>query len=319
MPDYLHDCLALAETIRTRYYPQVADFESLERLGRRIRSGRRLTYRDAEDILRPNNQFWVMPARPEFEEKIEGVELDLWNLPRKEETVVTRLLKIFRQIGPVSVLLRFLHPESYGIFSAPVVEILETRRELAFKGALESISRQYVNYLSDLRGLRESRDFKRVADVETALWALYEGVLRRGISGTERLERSFREDSELRRIRVRNLVDDLLSQSTQRDLAQALLEVDPLRSAQFAGLEFELRLRNFAQQADSGGNNAEDGLFEVIERLAEKGIIDSIKAGRWHKARKTRNQAAHGNTPPHIDIRLLLDAVDDLDPRDDRK
>jgi hypothetical protein len=307
--DYLHECFELAGRVRKEFYPDFTDLDELEKIGAQIRSSRRLTYEDAGRILMPNAQFWVMPGKPEFEGQIEKGEIDLWNLPRKEEEVVTALLLTFRHIGPVSALLRFLHPEGYGIFSAPVVEILETRRQLSFKGALHSIPDMYIGYLHNLRDLRDRRGFERVADVETALWALYEGVLRRQLPGCEHLEKAFYEDAEVRAIRVRNLVDDLLNSTQQRDLAEALIEVDVLRSAQFAGLEFERRVREYAEKADPEYND-EHCLYDVIRQLSDKRILDSTVAGFWHKARKVRNRAAHGRKPQDVDVRFLLETLD---------
>jgi hypothetical protein len=254
-----------------------------------------------------------MPHRAEFESQIDRVQLDLWNLPRKEEEVIEKLLIVFRQINPVSVLLRLLHPADYGIYSAPVLEILETRRELTFQGALKSTPKIYMTYLENLRGLAAERGFERVADVETAIWALYEGVLRRRLPGTEHLERAFWDDRGLRAIRVRNLVNDLLNKTPPEQLADSLLEVDRLRSAQFAGLEFEKRVRHFAELNDAYYDD-ENCLYDVVERLVRERLIDSTQAGFWHKARKVRNKAAHGRIPQDVDVRFLLQELRKLPP-----
>ena len=47
------------------------------------------------------------------------------DLREREEHIVDQLLGIFRHIEPVSVVMRFIKPDDYGILSYPVEKILE--------------------------------------------------------------------------------------------------------------------------------------------------------------------------------------------------
>ena len=93
------------------------------------------------------------------------------NLGNKKarEGSVEKLFNRFKQIESVSVLLRFLYPEEYGILSFPVIHLINlspSRKPV----------RYYLDYLEVLRGFRgnpkyRSKNLKRVADIDMALWS----------------------------------------------------------------------------------------------------------------------------------------------------
>ena len=153
-------------------------------------------------------------------------------------SLLERLVTLFRFIEPVSVILRFVVPKDYGIFSAPVMKVLEVRRG-------NSLVETYGNYLADLRELRDEKGFKSAAEIDMALWVLQFGVLEGRLPGQERAEllEAFEADAHLRAIRVRNLSDRLFKDFTRVQLAEALQPVNRALAAQLAGIEFEAMVR----------------------------------------------------------------------------
>ena len=174
-----------------------------------VQSSCRLTYDDIEKIR--NSRIWnadtfgYWPSRSEVESVLESTEWSFRTLPEEEEKVIGDLLETFHQIELVSVILRFVVPEHYGIMSPPVEKVLGI-------GPFRKHSERYLAYLDNLREIRHARNFRSAAEVDMALWVLQvgildDGLLKRDLSDDEyeSLLSGFRNDSRLREIRVGNL------------------------------------------------------------------------------------------------------------------
>lgn len=309
--DYLHECLGFFREFGKRYYGhKEGSIRAIERAAQEIRSRRQFSYEDMECILQRQiwdpRRFWRFPSREEFNAGDGLRGLDLWHLPKKEQQTIAKLLAVFKHVEPVSVVLSFIAPEHYGVLSPPVEKLLEVRRGTS---DLDT----YLNYLSDLREIQEARRFDRVIDVDRALWVLQEAYLRRRVSGHQRFEQAFRDDPDLQAIRARNLVAELFRTAQPKQLAQALRDCDPCRSAQFGGLEFERLVRELGQ-IGIGGSPADSDLFEAIDGLFRRKCIDGVIKAQWHLARKVRNRAVHGSRPPTTkELRILLSAIEDAE------
>lgn len=144
-----------------------------EELPADIRLSSNLTYKNVRTIvdagLWSGRGFWQWPNAEEFNDRLEQHPVgDLSaELRAREEHVVDQLLGIFRHIEPVSVVLRFVRPDDYGILSYPVEKILEASRS-------PHPRQKYLQYVEDLRLVQKERGFERVADVDMALWTLQE-------------------------------------------------------------------------------------------------------------------------------------------------
>lgn len=55
---------------------------------------------------------------------LEERTFNFWQLPKNEVSLITALLDVFKSIGLVSILLRFVRPDHYGIISHPVERVL---------------------------------------------------------------------------------------------------------------------------------------------------------------------------------------------------
>lgn len=191
--------------------------------------------------------------------------------------LVERLFEVFRQIEPVSMVLRFICPTTYGIMSAPVAAILGV---VPRRRATDT----YKAYLEALREVAAKRKFNRAADVEMALWALQVGALEDELlpqAKRVRLKKSYDGDTPLQQLQTRNLTTHLFSRE-KLDIAESLLTTDVRLAGQIAGVEFEQLVR---KRFGSRGSN--DSLEVIIDRARHP------DSRRLHDARDIRNRAVH--------------------------
>ena len=301
--DYLHTCLALHSDLTEILYGRRQDIRRIEDMTAEIRKNHQLTYEDIEKILDRNvwnaDMFGYWPKRQDIESIL---NLNFKDLPGRQDNVIRHMYSVFRQIEPISVILRFVMPEEYGIISAPVEKVLG----MNYFGSYEIHPEyphleKYKIYLCDLRSLRKERDFDRVADVDMALWVLQIGVLERRLKDHEdqeilrKLREDFRQDSKLRAIQARNLTKHLFRPDTMHrlDLAEALLSSDLQFAGQIAGIEFERSIKRKTKA------NPKDGLRNEVEKFCLDKSYD-IRSD-CEAALNTRNRAAHPNPKSSLD------------------
>ena len=304
--DYLHTCLALHSDLTEILYGRRQDIRRIEDATAEIRESRQLTYEDIEKILDRDiwnaDMFGYWPKRQDIESILKSKIWNFKDLPGRQDDVITDMYSVFRQIEPISVILRFVMPEEYGIISAPVEKVLG----MNYFGSYEihpeySHLEKYKIYLCDLRSLRKERDFDRVADVDMALWVLQIGVLERRFKDHEdqeilrRLREDFRQDSKLREIQARNLTKHLFRPDTMHrlDLAEALLSSDLQFAGQIAGIEFERSIKRKTKA------NPKDGLRNEVEKFC-RGKPYNIRSD-CEADLNTRNRAAHPDPKPPLD------------------
>ena len=324
MPErhYLHACRDLHPKVTKLRYGREQDLRRIEREVADVRRRHRLTYDHIEKIR--NSEVWdadvfgYWPPRTAVEPTLEAMEWNFWNQPGREEETIKQLLAIFRQIEPVSVILRFIVPEHYGILSPPV----ETMLGLGpFRQPLE----RYRAYLKNLREIRNFKQFDTAADVDMALWVLQLGVLERLLSGClshekfKCLKEEFRQDAELRAIRAVNLTGQLFSPDSdigRVELAEALLNSDVESNiqlaGQIAGIEFERLVRELVRATpnDTLRRLVCNNLRELACNIyGDRHRVDRIVAC-CRTAVRTRNRAVHndGNLESET-VRHLLAAI----------
>ena len=245
--DYLHRCLELFPETMQQRHGWLPDYPGLEKRLAPIRAGERnFTYHDLEVIQDRRywdfREFWRFPDESQFHHEIDGPDMTsmLRALPLDESASLVRLQEVFKSIENVSVLLRFVHPEQYGILSPPVEKVLEVRRG---RTGVET----YLNYLRDIRSVRDHHLFERAADVDMALWVLEERVLTS--YRDHDLLVGYREDAFLHRVRTVNLLAELGEADDPLAFARALVEVHRGLAAALASFAFEKILRR------SGGDD----------------------------------------------------------------
>lgn len=281
MADYLHRCLALHAEVAKARYGKVQRLEIVERDVRRVLAGGGELW-DVFVAIHEHRDFDAAMFGPLPKGELErALKKRKWygrwrDLPT--HGLVGGIFSVYRQIEPVSMLLRFVMPERYGIYSSPVAHLLGVRPRRRQPDT-------YKAYLDSLQSLCDSRRFERIADVEMALWALQLGVLEGLLEAADRdaLNRAYKRDSALRQMQAANLTKQLFSERSRIELAEALLTTDRSLAGQIAGVQFE----QLVGQWDGIGDCA--SLQEMIDRarapLRTKGCL--------HRAREARNKAIH--------------------------
>ena len=281
--DYLHDCLDLFHIVTKLRYDKIQRLDEVERrVAGMLKDGR-----DLWEIVRSiynsrefdAEMFGLLPNQIEIELKKTTLHLQWKTLAEKD--LIGRLHGMFRQIEPVSMVLRFIDPTRYGIFSSPVATILGVRPR-------RRATATYQAYLKSLREVRHERGFDRTADVEMALWVLHVGVLDGRLPEEQRrgLKESYERDVPLRQIATRNLTSQLLSENTKLRIAEYLLSTNVALAGQIAGIEFEQAVGKRLRSA--GSARQDETLHDLINRFQRSDIRSDL-----HRAREIRNDAIH--------------------------
>ncbi len=294
MTDYLHTCAARHAELLEKLSGRGERIESVERAVANVRSSRKLTPGTLKAIVESPDfsaatKFWTWPSAAEMEAGLGTEELDLWNLPKNERPLLKKLRGVFKTFEAVSVVLRFVVPEHYGILSTPVEHLL------GIQPSAESIDR-YLNYVKDLRHIRDKRGFDKAADVDQALWTLQLGVLAGRLDNCEHIKSEYARDKLLRGIKVKNLADSLFERMPKLDLAESLAPHRLELASHLAALEFERIVRAYANRA-----KATDELKAIID-----GYAPSHLAGEWQRGRVLRNRAVHGHELNHREVEELI-------------
>lgn len=298
MSNYLQECFRLHGEVSKICYGRIQDLDRTSEVWAEKARTHRLTYRDLADICNSDlgdvYEFGVGPAPLATGSDVEELRWDFRDLPKREDEAIGSLLRVLRQIEPVSVVMRIVAPESYGIMSPPVERVLgigPRRPEERYRG-----------YLKDLRSLQRHFKFKRTSDVDMAIWALEVGVLEGKLKGSLSEEEynslcaGYKKDTKLREIRVGNLTRELFDDLSRPELAGALFATNIELAGQIAGIEFERSVRK-RLGVDPGDR---DSLRSMVGRLRPVSAVDEA---HLKSAVDTRNQAVHGDIPEEGDRR----------------
>lgn len=174
--DWLLKYKPLFDEVARKKYGMGIDFATIERGLARLRVGDILQYDDLEFIARedlwPFKKYWIWPAREQIEDILEGATsliTDPLKNPEKELDMVIGLLEIFKNISLVSILLRFIWPEHYAIYSRPILWILGLERG---RDDVEEL----MILIYHMRAMRNMLGVERTADVDLIIWAAAEST-----------------------------------------------------------------------------------------------------------------------------------------------
>lgn len=317
--DLLHECFERHGEVSRARYGSRQDLGAIERLSARVVEAGRLTFQDVEAIKDAGfwhgGTFWQWPTHEEFKDRCEtGAVEGLWILPKRENAVVDELLRVFRHIEPVSVVLRFVYPERFGILSAPVEKILEI-------GPAHRPREKYLKYVKDLRSLQRKRGFNTTAEVDMALWVMGEIIdasrsgsewLRGVVPESDRWIRAFWDDRTLREIRVANLTSSLFGTMTMAQFAEALLPDDARRTkddqihlaGRIAAIEFESAVMQAFRSSDRHGDDREG--HESLAKAVRTIPMSEETRDQWTRSVRIRNAAVHGGDLERKDVEELI-------------
>jgi hypothetical protein len=68
---------------------------------------------------------WVLPPEHHVTRALKDRSFDFRRLPNEEADLIASLLRVFKSIELVSIILRFVKPENYGIINPPGEKILD--------------------------------------------------------------------------------------------------------------------------------------------------------------------------------------------------
>ena len=298
--NYLRVCFGRFREVIEKKYGRPFDLPAIERSVTHLRRTTPLSYADLARFESPNNwwfeKFWLFPPEHQISSALKRRKFNFWGLPKSESEVIKSLYEVFRSIELVSIILRFIRPENYGIISPPVERVLDVRRGSDAKET-------YINYLYDLRRIKAHYRFGRVADVDMALWVVHEKCY--GEPKDPEVMQAYHGDSFLLELRAKNLMEHFFDQYTYAELARALARFKPRLAAQIGGIAFEQMVRERA--APFGDNYADRDLEKLIDALRTDRAIDDLTKGLWQNARRVRNRAIHGkDEPTHNELDSLL-------------
>jgi hypothetical protein len=119
------------DIIRRRHGKEV-DFIQIESKLDHLRRGEALCYKDlliiGDDRFWPFSEYWMWPAENQICSQLPKTGGWLNQMPDKEERIIGDLDAIFRNISLVSIILRFVHPQYYAIYSRPLLKALRVER-----------------------------------------------------------------------------------------------------------------------------------------------------------------------------------------------
>lgn len=157
--------------IRNKHGMEI-NFEKIEAKLDHLRRGNSLAYSDLEIIgdesCWPFSKYWMWPSREQIGEKLKRTKGWFKNLddnPDEEAIVIRSLDEIFKNIALVSIMLRFVFPKRYAIYSCPPLKILRIER-----GANDV--EEYLNYVKALRLLRRSFRVSKTSDLDMIVWTI---------------------------------------------------------------------------------------------------------------------------------------------------
>jgi len=215
-------------------------------------------------------------------------------LPQDEARTVQILQDRIKYIEVVSVALRFIFPEDYGIMSPPVIGLLNLSPGGDHTG-------HYLRYLAVLKHIRQHYEgLGRIADVDMALWVAAH------LDSTEysAILEALHQDQTFQEIRLRNMVDSLgrywgRNERARLTLAQVLAKHDHVLAALIAARCFESKVIEMAARlkinADTRYMN--EGVLHALVRKLELQRVPVPEGVSLDDLRQHRNYAVHKFDP----------------------
>ncbi len=330
---YLQDCLKQFPEVSKKRWGREFDLEELEKKVKASlnpeRNQKDVSMREIRQCFDDHftntehwwfDRYWVVPSIDKIDEKYQKKGFNFCQLSRENENkeeekkFIEDLLGAFRDIGLVSIILRFICPDSFGILSPPVEYALNLRRG---KTAVAT----YRNYLKDLREIRQHYEFKTAAEADKALWVLKHHMCDDKGTNGKRIKKAIEEDEFMLRLRAKNLVIPINELPLER-LAIALYTVKNDLAALVACYALEKNAKKWAKATDRYSkalrllrNNpdakAEPSLGNYLEALPEVERLCTLNRGlSKNELLEIRNNIFHGlKMPQDKTIKKLVETV----------
>ena len=332
--NYLHSCLNQFPEVSKKLWGKPFDLKTLEEKVKVLKSGKvRIN-----DILEHFgyfqntelwwfNKYWILPSLNDLSPEQQKKTFSFSQLSRGNEKEVTQdLLSVFRHIELVSIILRFICPDSFGILSPPVEHVLALRRG---GNAVET----YLNYLCDLRFVRDEYKFKTAAEADKALWVLHHKCYDNS-RNDPKIKQAFEKDELMLQLRAKNLVAPLSDISLAwRTIAFHTIDNDLTVLIGCYALEKYVKELAIVEKVEKEAKRSAEKegkkgptLDDRIKALDNKGKLFFLTLGHGNLdylsnldyLRKIRNDVFHGEKIAEIEqekIRWLVETVLKLEQR----
>lgn len=286
------------------------NLRALEKKYEPLREGKRWVA--AKDVLNvfdlaqtPFGRYWSKPNEKELDHVLKSSHLIVGPPSVDARQLVRQALDVFHSIGLVSLVLRFAHPDRFGIFSTPILNLLHVHR-----GKTVDL---YLAYCDELREWQEHFRIPSVAETETALWAFQELAAEeeKGGNSTETAA-EFNSDLWIQRRRVSHVLRPFLRSHGPLELARILAFEQPKLAGMIAGEEYERLLRIAAWKLCDGMKLHVKGATDMLfNRLAERRYISLEDRALLDKAWRIRNAAVHAGRPPDPEeVENMIDTIE---------
>jgi len=307
----LHRYLERFPDICRAKFGRTYDFTALEKRFGYVRRGRReLVTKDVLALFDPDvtpfAQYWGRPNEKDVDEALHRTRMMLSPVGPDPRDLVRKLLGVLHNTGIASILLRFIHPKRFGIFSTPVVNLLQVHGPNAVE--------LYITLCDELKAWQEHFGLASVGETETALWTFGQ-VAKAGVQSAESVKAQGEFDADLwvQRRRVSRVVRPFLKNYGPLELARILEEEDPKLAGMIAGEEYERLLRCAAKRYYPRMTLDKSWAEPLIERLAVDKHILPEQHAELHGVWKIRNDSVHaGQRPSPEQVEHMLDLIESI-------
>ncbi len=285
------------------------NFSAVEKRFDHLRRGQRhLAAKDVmfifDPVQTPFGNYWMKPNEKDLDMALRKERVALAPLPKDQGELVRRMVGVFHSIGVVSLVLRFVHPEHFGVFSTPVLHLLQVQRPSSVE--------LFLVYCQELEEWRKHFRLASVAETEMALWT-YDQIARDSqvFRDTTQARRDFESDLWVQRQRAKQVLRPLLKRG-RLELARILVYEDPNLAGKIAAEEYERMLRAAARRYYRRTNLTKRGAdYSLIEDLARDGFILPEEKIELQKMWETRNQSVHPDQVPSPEaVELMIDGIE---------
>ena len=234
-----NDCSAA--TFRAKF-GMIPRFTELEQVFHGVRqSDKRISYAQLAKLKDRKywnfEDYWYLPNWWAIRKALKKTAGIFRNLPEGEKETIAILYSIFKNIEVVSIIMRFVEPDNYGIISPPVRSALNKR-------AQENYVDEYLDYLNTLRAYSSEFSFIRVADADIALWSLVEKCVngeRADCANFKKYQERLVEVEEqlIKTSSTYHSLEDEILEVAEKDIAEKEAEIVRLKDS-LAGLQTKI-------------------------------------------------------------------------------
>ncbi len=288
-----------------RKFGRTYEFSALEKRFVPLREGQRcLAARDISHIFHPENtpfgKYWPQPNKKDLDKVLSAKRVSLCLNAQDRGDLFRNLLSIFHNVGVVSIILRFTHPEEYGVFSTPVLYLVQINRAATVD--------LYLAYCDELAAWARRFGIETVAKTEMAIWSFAETIkdvdTRKEAGAAARI---FENDLWIQRRRAAHIVGPFLRRHGRLQLARILLDEDT-RLAEYERL-LGLASVRFCGRALPARKGAAEHLIDELELKQKISLPEKVELRRvW----ETRNAAVHPGASPltRAAVDVMIDQIE---------